>query len=36
LWRCAGTEFHADIVGALSTALPGVISETGHVVFERV
>ena len=32
LWRCAGTEFHADIVGALSTALPGVISESGHVV----
>jgi putative nucleotidyltransferase with HDIG domain len=37
LWRCAGTEFHAEIVGALATALPGVISDTGHVVvFERV
>jgi len=24
LWRCAGTEFHSDIVGALATALPGV------------
>ena len=36
LWRCAGTEFHAEIVGALATALPGVISETGTVVFERV
>ena len=24
LWRCAGTEFHADIVAALATALPGV------------
>jgi len=24
LWRCAGTEFHADIVGALAMALPGV------------
>jgi putative nucleotidyltransferase with HDIG domain len=32
LWRCAGTEFHAEIVGALATALPGVVSETGHVV----
>jgi len=27
LWRCAGTEFHAEIVGALATALPGVTSE---------
>ena len=36
LWRCAGTEFHADIVGALATALPGVISDVGVVVFERV
>ena len=36
LWRCAGTEFHAEIVGALVTALPGVTSDTGHVVFERV
>jgi putative nucleotidyltransferase with HDIG domain len=24
LWRCAGTEFHADIVDALAKALPGV------------
>jgi putative nucleotidyltransferase with HDIG domain len=24
LWRCAGTEFHAEIVGALATALPHV------------
>ena len=36
LWRYAGTEFHADIVGALATALPGVTSDTGHVVLERV
>ncbi len=36
LWRCAGTEFHAEIVGALATALPGVTSDDGHVVFERV
>ena len=26
LWRTAGTEFHADIVGALATALPVVTS----------
>jgi putative nucleotidyltransferase with HDIG domain len=36
LWRCAGTEFHAEIVGALVNALPGVISEAGHVVLEHV
>ncbi len=36
LWRCAGTEFHADIVGALANALPGVTSDTGHVALERV
>ncbi|MGH9142560.1 MAG: HD-GYP domain-containing protein [Vicinamibacterales bacterium] len=35
LWRCAGTEFHAEIVGALVTALPGVTSEAGEVVLER-
>jgi putative nucleotidyltransferase with HDIG domain len=35
LWRCAGTEFHAEIVGALATALPGVTSETGAVVLVR-
>jgi len=27
LWRCAGTEFHAEIVSALATALPGVTSD---------
>jgi len=32
LWRCAGTEFHAEIVGALAGALPGVVSESGDVV----
>jgi len=36
LWRCAGSEFHAEIVGALATALPGVTSEAGQVVFEHV
>ncbi len=28
LWRCAGTEYHAEIVGALATALPGVTFDT--------
>jgi len=36
LWRCAGSEFHAEIVGALATALPGVTSEAGYVVLEHV
>jgi putative nucleotidyltransferase with HDIG domain len=27
LWRCAGTEFDAEIVGALAIALPGVTSD---------
>jgi hypothetical protein len=34
MWRCAGTEFHAEIVGALATALPGLVSEPEHVVPE--
>jgi len=36
LWRCAGTEFHADIVGALATALPGVTYDDGDTVLARV
>ena len=36
LWRCAGTEFHTEIVGALVMALPGVTSEPGHEVLEPV
>ena len=36
LWRCAGTDFHAEIVGALATALPGVISEGRGAAFESV
>jgi putative nucleotidyltransferase with HDIG domain len=36
LWRCAGTEFHAEIVGALSTALPGVTSEAHELAAETV
>ena len=36
LWRCAGTEFHAEVVGALATALPGVTSERGELITEHV
>ena len=36
LWRCAGTEFHAEVVGALATALPGVTSERGELLTEPV
>jgi putative nucleotidyltransferase with HDIG domain len=35
LWRCAGTEFHAEIVGALANALPGVTTDPGHVLLEH-
>jgi len=36
LWRCAGTEFHADIVDALTTALPGITSEAGELMVEAI
>jgi putative nucleotidyltransferase with HDIG domain len=36
LWRCAGTEFHAEIVAALANALPGVTSDTTDAVLEQV
>jgi putative nucleotidyltransferase with HDIG domain len=36
LWRCAGTEFHAEIVGALANALPGVTSDAGDLAEEAV
>ncbi len=36
LWRCAGTEFHADIVAALANALPGVTSDVTYGVLEQV
>jgi putative nucleotidyltransferase with HDIG domain len=37
LWRCAGTEFHAEIVGALATALPNLMSESSPAAaFETV
>jgi putative nucleotidyltransferase with HDIG domain len=35
LWRCAGTEFHAEIVAALATALPGVTSDARDAVLEH-
>lgn len=36
LWRCSGTEFHAEIVGALATALPGVTSDENDFAPEAV
>jgi putative nucleotidyltransferase with HDIG domain len=36
LWRAAGTEFHAEIVGALANALPGVTSDSAQAVLEHV
>ena len=36
LWRCAGTEFHAEIVGALATALPSLTSDVRAEAFESV
>jgi putative nucleotidyltransferase with HDIG domain len=37
LWRCAGTAFHAEIVGALATALPGVdVEASGSIEVESV
>jgi putative nucleotidyltransferase with HDIG domain len=36
LWRCAGTEFHAEIVGALATALPSLMSDSPAAAFETV
>ena len=35
LWRCAGTQFHAEIVGALANALPGVTSTVEDEVLEH-
>jgi putative nucleotidyltransferase with HDIG domain len=35
LWRAAGTEFHAEVVEALASALPGVTSDS-RPVFEHV
>jgi len=36
IWRFAGTEFHAEVVGALATALPGVTTGGGALVAEQV
>ena len=36
LWKGAGTEFHADIVGALAAALPALIASTSETVLEAV
>ena len=36
LWRCAGTEFHAEVVGALATALPSLTSDVRVEAFESV
>jgi putative nucleotidyltransferase with HDIG domain len=35
IWKYAGTEFHAEIVAALATALPGVTSESGELLVEE-
>jgi len=35
LWRCAGTEFDAEIVGALAIALPGVTTENQEPVVSQ-
>jgi putative nucleotidyltransferase with HDIG domain len=32
LWRFAGTQFHAEVVGALATAIPGVVSEPSEIL----
>jgi putative nucleotidyltransferase with HDIG domain len=36
IWRYAGTEFHAEVVGALATALPGVTAGSGELDVEQV
>jgi putative nucleotidyltransferase with HDIG domain len=36
LWRCAGTEFHADVVGALAAALPSLTSASSVEAFQSV
>jgi putative nucleotidyltransferase with HDIG domain len=36
LWRCAGTEFHAEVVGALAIALPSLTSDVRVEAFESV
>jgi putative nucleotidyltransferase with HDIG domain len=36
IWRCSGTEFHADVVAALAKALPGVTFEPAARARETV
>jgi putative nucleotidyltransferase with HDIG domain len=36
LWRCSGTEFDAEIVGALAAALPGIASNRDPVHMEAL
>jgi putative nucleotidyltransferase with HDIG domain len=36
LWRCAGTEFHAEIVNALASALPGTMTEPEPRALQQV
>jgi putative nucleotidyltransferase with HDIG domain len=35
IWKYAGTEFHAEIVAALATALPGVTSDSGALLVDE-
>jgi len=35
LRRCAGTEFHADVVEALAAGLPAVTSDRGELLVEQ-
>jgi putative nucleotidyltransferase with HDIG domain len=35
LWRFAGTQFHAEVVGALATALPGVVAQASEIDAEQ-
>lgn len=34
LWRCAGTDFDAEVVGALASALPMLTAQSDDVMFE--
>jgi putative two-component system response regulator len=36
LWRVAGTEYHAEIVGALATSLPGVAAPSERPALELI
>ena len=34
LWLCAGTDFHAEVVGALASALPSLTSTLPDPILE--